>query len=95
MKLKINVRLLGSTIRRSTVLSNFDYVKPQLLTEALNYLEQNDGTKILAGGTDLMIILRHNAEMPQHILDIKGISETKRFECNTKGGLFIGACSYS
>ena len=42
-------------------LSKFDYVKPKLLTEALTYLEQNDGTKILAGGTDLMIILRHNA----------------------------------
>ena len=73
------------------MLSNFDYVKPQILTEALNYLEQNAGTRILAGGTDLMILLRRNAETPEHILDIKGISETKPLEYKKKVGLFIGA----
>jgi len=74
------------------VLSKFDYVKPQLLTEALNYLEQNADTKILAGGTDLMVILRHNAAMPKHILDIKDIPETNRLEYTINEGLFIGAC---
>ena len=74
------------------MLSKFDYVKPQLLTEALNYLEQNADTKILAGGTDLMVILRHNAAMPKHILDIKDIPETNRLEYTINEGLFIGAC---
>jgi CO/xanthine dehydrogenase FAD-binding subunit len=73
------------------VLSKFDYVKPQLLTEALDYLEQNADTRILAGGTDLMIILRRNAETPEHILDIKGIPETNRLEYKINDGLFIGA----
>ena len=73
------------------MLSKFDYVKPQLLTEALNYLEQNADTRILAGGTDLMIILRHNAETPKHILDIKSIPETNRLEYKVNEGLFIGA----
>jgi len=73
------------------VLSKFDYIKPQLLTEALNYLEQNEGTRILAGGTDLMIMLRHNAESPKHILDIKAIPDTNRLEYEAKVGLFIGA----
>ncbi|MGV8981240.1 FAD binding domain-containing protein [Clostridium sp.] len=75
------------------MLSKFDYVKPKMLTEALNYLEQNEGTRILAGGTDLMIILRHNLEMPQHILDIKGISETNRLDYKPTVGIFIGACA--
>jgi CO/xanthine dehydrogenase FAD-binding subunit len=74
------------------VLSKFNYVKPQLLIEALNYLEENEGTRILAGGTDLMIMLRHNAETPQHILDIKAIPETNRLEYLKDEGLFIGAC---
>ena len=73
------------------MLSKFDYVKPQFLTEALNYLEKNAGTRILAGGTDLMIILRHNAETPEHILDIKSIPETNRLEYTINEGLFIGA----
>lgn len=74
------------------MLSNFDYVKPKLMTEALNYLEQNAGTRILAGGTDLMIILRRNGEMPEHIIDIKGIPEINRLEYKEDEGLFIGAC---
>jgi CO/xanthine dehydrogenase FAD-binding subunit len=74
------------------VLSKFDYVKPQLLTEALSYLEQNNGTRILAGGTDLMIMLRHNAETLKHILDIKAIPEMNSLEYRTTVGLFIGSC---
>jgi CO/xanthine dehydrogenase FAD-binding subunit len=83
---------LGGAIRGSTVLSKFDYVKPQLLTEALNYLEENEGTRILAGGTDLMIMLRHNAETPEHILDIKAIPEMNLLEHKIDEGMFIGAC---
>ena len=73
------------------MLSKFDYVKPQLLTEALSYLDQNTGTKILAGGTDLMVMLRHNSEKPEHILDIKALPEVNRLESNPNVGLFIGA----
>ena len=73
------------------MLSKFDYVRPQFLEEALSYLEHNSGTKILAGGTDLMIMLRRNAEMPEHILDIKGIPETRLLEYKPGEGLFIGA----
>ena len=73
------------------MLSKFDYVRPQLLTEALSYLDQNTGTKILAGGTDLMVMLRHNSEKPEHILDIKALPEVNRLEYNPNVGLFIGA----
>lgn len=73
------------------MLSKFDYVRPQILDDALIYLEQNAGTKILAGGTDLMIMLRRNAEMPEHILDIKDIPEARRMEYKPQEGLFIGA----
>lgn len=73
------------------MLSKFEYFKPQVLEEALTYLEQNAGTKILAGGTDLMVMLRRNAEMPEHVLDIKALPETKRLEYRPQEGLFIGA----
>lgn len=73
------------------MLSKFDYVRPQTLEDALTYLEQNTGTKILAGGTDLMIMLRRNAEIPDHVLDIKAIPETQRFGYNLGEGLFIGS----
>jgi CO/xanthine dehydrogenase FAD-binding subunit len=37
------------------------------------------------------VILRHNAETPKHILDIKAIPETNLLEYKPKFGLFIGA----
>lgn len=73
------------------MLSKFDYVRPQVLEEAIAYLDQHEGTKILAGGTDLMIMLRHHALMPEHILDIKSIDVLKRLEYHPNHGLFIGA----
>lgn len=73
------------------MLSKFDYVKPQTLEEALDYLKSNPGTKVFAGGTDLMIVLRRNIELINHILDIKGIAELNRIEYKSGEGLFIGA----
>ncbi|MGL5513836.1 MAG: FAD binding domain-containing protein, partial [Sporomusa sp.] len=73
------------------MLSRFDYVRPQVLQDALTYLEQNADTKILAGGTDLIVMLRRNAEMPKHVLDIKSLPETKRMEYKPQEGLYIGA----
>lgn len=73
------------------MLSKFDYFKPKSIEEALEYLDKNDDTKILAGGTDLMILLRRNAITCNHILDIKGIPETKKFDYSPEEGLFIGA----
>src|SRR5690625_3902418 len=73
------------------MLSKFDYFKPETLEEALEFLENNDGAKVYAGGTDLMIGLRHNTELVNHILDIKGVSGFDRFEYKEGQGLFIGA----
>lgn len=73
------------------MLSQFDYYKPQTLDDAVRYLSQNPGTRILAGGTDLMILLRRNMIQCNHILDMKQLPETHRFEFIPGDGLFIGA----
>lgn len=73
------------------MLSKFDYYKPDSLEKALAYLENNSGTKILAGGTDLMLLLRNDAIQCDHILDIKGIPETRVLKYTPNEGLFIGA----
>lgn len=71
--------------------SKFEYVKPQTVEEALTYLERVSRTKIFAGGTDLLVSLRRSLEMPDYLLDIKGIEETKRLEFTLGVGLFVGA----
>jgi len=73
------------------MLSQFDYIKPVLLEEALEYLATHTGTKVLAGGTDLMVLLRRNLIECEHILDIKGIEELSRFDYEEKKGFYIGA----
>ncbi len=73
------------------MLSKFDYLRPKTLEEALNYLSEKDGARILAGGTDIMVLLRRNIEGIKHIVDIKDIPETNRLEHVEGEGLFIGA----
>lgn len=73
------------------MLSKFDYCRPDNLDEALKYLDENPGTDILAGGTDLMLELRSNTIDAKNILDIKEIPETKKLSYTEGEGLFIGA----
>jgi carbon-monoxide dehydrogenase medium subunit len=73
------------------MLSKFDYMKPKTLQEAFVLMGENPGIRLLAGGTDLMIVLRRNMELIEHLMDIKEIPETKRFEYNQGEGLYIGA----
>lgn len=73
------------------MLSKFDYSKPETLEEALSYLDENPGTKILAGGTDLIILLNKDKIKCTHILDIKAIPDVNELSYTEDKGLFIGA----
>ncbi len=73
------------------MLSRFKYLKPHNLTEAVQYLEKEEKSFVLAGGTDLMILLRRNLINAEHIVDIKGLPEMAEFEFIDGGGLTIGA----
>ena len=73
------------------MLSKFNYVKPETLQEAVDFLGNHTRTKVLAGGTDLMVALRHNMVSVDHIVDIKGIAEIDRLEYQKGEGLYIGA----
>lgn len=73
------------------MLSKFEYVKPETLEEAVGFLGSHPETKILAGGTDLMVLLRRNLLITDHILDIKGIQDLDCLEYKRGEGLYIGA----
>jgi len=57
-------------------MSDFEYVRPTTIDEAVRFLAAH-GTeaRILAGGTDLLIQLRNNDIQPSFILDVKHIRE--------------------
>jgi aerobic carbon-monoxide dehydrogenase medium subunit len=50
------------------------YFRPETLSEALSYLSQyGSRSRILAGGTDLLVMMRSRKIKPRYILDIKAI----------------------
>jgi aerobic carbon-monoxide dehydrogenase medium subunit len=54
------------------------YFRPETLPEALSILsEHGQQCRILAGGTDLLVLMRSRKLTPRYILDIKGIPEIR------------------
>jgi len=52
----------------------FNYQKVNTVSEALEVLSGNNETlKILAGGTDLLVMIQENLISPGELLDISGI----------------------
>ena len=70
-------------------MSLFSYARPKALGDALKLLKS--GTTALAGGTDLMTLVRHGIARPDALVDLTGI-EGLRGITRAKGqGIRIGA----
>ena len=51
----------------------FDYARPSTVAEAIGILHGQDGAaRVLCGGTDLLVGLRHHTLTPRVVVDIKG-----------------------
>lgn len=73
-------------------MQSFDYLSPQTLDEALDLLNQHGGnTKVIAGGTDLIVDMKAGVANPKTIVNIKNLSDLKGIRSNAGGGLTIGA----
>jgi CO/xanthine dehydrogenase FAD-binding subunit len=68
----------------------FDYVKPKALNEALDIISKSVNPFILAGGTDLIDLIKEGIVRPDMVVDMKGIEQFHQitFKHDT---LFIGA----
>jgi carbon-monoxide dehydrogenase medium subunit len=72
-------------------LPKFDYLRPKTMREAVNLLvEHGEDAKILAGGTDLLVLMRDRVVRPKYLIDVKGIEELHEISQDS-GGLRIGA----
>jgi len=69
-----------------------DYERPTSLKSALSILsEKGDVTKVLAGGTDILVKLRGRREQPDVLMDSKEIPELNELSYDPNKGLTIGA----
>jgi 4-hydroxybenzoyl-CoA reductase subunit beta len=70
-------------------LPKFDYVEPRSVKEASSILFDDPKAKILAGGTDLLVNMKHRVEVPSVIVNIKRISALDYIE-QKNGTIRIG-----
>src|SRR5512147_2889338 len=70
----------------------FEYLEPETIEEALTMLKRYQGkSKIIAGGTDLMLQMRNKAIKPEYVVDITRIPGLDYIEFDGHRVLRLGA----
>jgi xanthine dehydrogenase YagS FAD-binding subunit len=68
----------------------FTYERAKSPTEAAASAARIDGAKFIAGGTNLLDLMKLQIETPKHLIDVNGLS-LDRIEPMPDGGLRVGA----
>ncbi len=71
-------------------LPKFEYFEPKDLKEAVSILSAESSAKILAGGTDILVNMKHRVECPSAVVNIKRIPDLDDIR-QQNGDLKIGA----
>ena len=74
-------------------LPKFEYFEPKDLEEAVSILQNEPAAKILAGGTDLLVNMKHRVECPPTIVNIKRIDGLEHIK-QDNGAIRIGALTH-
>lgn len=73
-------------------LPEFTYLAPQTLSEALGLLEKYKGkTKLLAGGTDLLVRMKERWIVPEYLISLNRIPDLNYIRYEEGRGLRLGA----
>lgn len=68
----------------------FDYIRPADQTAALHAATERPGARFIAGGTNLLDLMKLGIERPRHLVDI-GALDLREVTETPEGGLRIGA----
>ena len=69
-------RAVRAPVTSDNGMTVLDYQRPRSLSEALELLLRDDAVA-LAGGTDLMVAIRHRAADPAVVVDLKSVEEIR------------------
>jgi xanthine dehydrogenase YagS FAD-binding subunit len=72
-------------------MNRFSYVRAGSIDDAVRALAADAAAKVIAGGTNLVDLMKYNVERPQRLIDITRIDGLDRIEETDGGGLRIGA----
>jgi xanthine dehydrogenase YagS FAD-binding subunit len=68
----------------------FSYARPEGVEQAVQAIGA-EGAKFIAGGTNLVDLLKYNVETPKTLVDVARVAGLDRIEETPEGGLRIGA----
>jgi xanthine dehydrogenase YagS FAD-binding subunit len=71
-------------------MNNFDYVRATSIADAVQQIRADAGAKFIAGGTNLIDLIKEHVEQPSRLIDITRLPLSK-VEETAEGGLRIGA----
>jgi xanthine dehydrogenase YagS FAD-binding subunit len=71
-------------------MKSFTYERAGSAAEAVAAAAQTPGAKFIAGGTNLLDLMKNEIETPVHLIDVNGLALDK-IEATPEGGLRIGA----
>lgn len=70
-------------------MKTFEYTRPESIDEAINLMSPE--TRPLAGGTDLLTLMKEGIQEPGHLVDIKRLPDLSREIVVDQGVITIGA----
>jgi len=71
-------------------MNRFDYVRPATVADAVQAAAGHVGARFIAGGTNLVDLMKYNVERPTRLVDLNRLPELRTIT-ETGGGLRIGA----
>lgn len=72
-------------------LPSFEFLAPRTVEEAVDMLGRHKGSKVLAGGTDLIPSMKNKLFEPSHLISLANIPELKTITMDPQKGLVVGA----
>ncbi len=72
-------------------MNRFSYARPAGLTEAVREVTAEPAARIIAGGTNLVDLMKYNVEKPTRLVDIARLPGLDAIEETPTGGLRVGA----
>lgn len=70
---------------------SFEYLRAKSVDQALQYLKDNEGSRVIAGGQSLLPMLKSRLYQPTVLVDINFIPELREVKLGSNGDLRIGA----
>jgi aerobic carbon-monoxide dehydrogenase medium subunit len=69
----------------------FEILEPKSIQEACRILSEKEDVKVIAGGTALLILIKHGVFVPKTLVNLKKIKGAEEITYNPAEGLRVGA----